>query len=228
VRRALTLSVLAGAICAAWPVFAQAPADSATIQEAAERVLAREEYDLERAERRFRLNLGWFFRPIGDVLRGIFDFFGGMPPILAWLLVGAVVAFLIWMLWRMGQAYAEARRIPKSAAVAFTEEKVSTLKELLQQVQAFAAQENYVDASRTLYRAALVMLEDKRGGRVMNGLTTTEYLDTFRTDWIRDNLRVFADLINWKWYRARSFDANDFAQCQSAFDVLQERLRKEF
>ncbi len=68
------------------------------------------------------------------------------------------------------------------------------------------------------------MLEAKRGGRLRQGLTNSEYLATFRTATIREHLRVFVDLINWKWYRDNSFEQGDFGRCREAFVALENSL----
>jgi len=220
-------------ICTILPAsaaYGQGSPDAAAIREKAAEVLSSDLYDFGD---RYRLELGlWKYiepivRPILDAIRYLIELLAGLPSgasnVLVVLLVIVLVALIAHLSWSI---YKSVQR-PTRAPVELVEEEPLGVDELVRRSRELAQAGNYVDASRALYEAALTMLEEKRRGRVRRGLTTNEYLRTFRSDWVVENLRVFVDLINWKWYRARSFDEGDYEQCVAAFDELRTRLAEE-
>lgn len=201
------------------------------IDSAAQEVLADEMYqyaDLERIHFRW----DWLLEPIRaawDALTDFLDRIMANAPegtqtalyIVLSLILLAILAHGLYVIWRAVQP---PPRITLEADV--KEAAPAGPGEWVERANALADAGNYVDASRSLYEAALMMLEEKRRGHVRRGLTTTEYLRTFQAPWVREHLRTFVDLINWKWYRARSFDADDYAQCRAAYETIAARLRE--
>jgi hypothetical protein len=172
-----------------------------------------------------------------DGLGEVWDWFTGLfqgagAPLAAgslayWLFVGTLILVLLGLLAHILYTFFRAVRTGDDTETpALNHTEMTDPEELDVRARALAEEGNYVDASRALYRAALLRLEKKRGGRVMAGLTNTEYLGTFHLPWVIQNLRVFADLINWKWYRNRSFDKEDYAHCRRAHDEIAARLRE--
>lgn len=205
------------------------PVTPDVVRETARRVLARDYYDLDNAVHPFPL-AAKILRWLRDTVNGLLDLLDEVglpiPPVLFWILIGALgLGFALWLFWwfprhrgRGAQGLAQAE--------AELDDLPSDVRTLLQMSREAAEAGNYVDASRALFRAALVRLEQERGGHLRRGLTNTEYIRTFRAPWVVENLKVFADLINWKWYRARSFDEADYRRCRDAFERLDARLRE--
>ncbi len=146
----------------------------------------------------------------------------GPLRVLAAVALLALVAVLAHLLWRV---YRDGVRRPKTDDDE-PEEEPPPADELAERAQALAQDGRYADASRVLYRAALTRLEEARGGRFQSGLTNTEYLRTFRAPWVLESLRVFVDLINWKWYRDNRIDLDDYRRCEEAYRRLDVRLRE--
>ncbi len=138
------------------------------------------------------------------------------------LLTGALFAILAHIIYTFYRAMAAPPALPP-----VQHHEQPRLSDLEERAFELAAGGNYVDASRMLYRAALLLLEHRRGSRLRVGLTNREYLGTFQVSWVIENLQVFVDLIDWKWYRDRSFDRADFESCREAFAVLEQRLEGE-
>jgi HAMP domain-containing protein len=204
------------------------PPTAEAVRETAQEVLSRDYYDLHNTVQPL-VYLGQFVRWIRAFLDWLDDLFQGVGlPIPAsifwWTLLGIALALLAWWLmrWRAGRLAAR----EQAGHEIDLEDLPSDLNVLLQRSGELAEAGNYVDASRMLYRAALVRLEEERGGFLRRGLTNSEYIRTFRTPWVVENLRVFADLINWKWYRDRNFEADDYRRCREAYDRLVTRLRE--
>jgi hypothetical protein len=200
------------------------------IIDAAQRVLADDAYTLEQTS----LYSLYFWQWIGDRVRdmwnwlddklGVGDFLRHMSPATLRLILYVCLAVLVAILAYNGYVLYKTRRVAVESFVTIGPAQSLTAPQLVQEAQRLAAEGNFVDASRRLFLAALVLLEDKRGGRLRQGLTNSEYLQSFRTPWVRDNLRVFVDLINWKWYRSQNFNSDDFARCRLAYDTISARL----
>lgn len=162
-------------------------------------------------------------RWLDDVL-GLGEFLGSLTLGTIRVIVVVSFAILLAILIYNGYVLYKMRRVPEESFVTLGPARTVTAAEVLAEAQRLSAEGNYVDASRRLFLAALLLLEEKRNGRLRQSLTNTEYLHSFRTDWVRENLGVFVDLIDWKWYRHQSFDADDFRRCRTAFETIAARL----
>lgn len=199
------------------------------IRERTQEILAKRTYDLENQT---ELDLS-LLRFLAKVFEPVIRFLGRLsllPPLATRIIVALCISALLGILAHTLYAVYAARHKTHAASFDFGASAPGRVDpaQMVGRARELAAQGNYVDASRTLYRAALALLEDKRGGHVRVGLTNTEYLRTFRLPWVKENLRVFVDLINWKWYRARNFDADDYAHCSRAFENIETQLKEEF
>lgn len=206
-----------------------AAATPEAVRETARNVLSRDYYDLEDTIHPFPL-AGQIYQWIREKLEALEALTGWLDvpilPLLFWgLMVLILGGLIVWFVLRLRQESVGAESaFPEVEAE--LDDLPSDVRVLLQRSQELAEAGNYVDASRMLYRAALLRLEEERGGFVRRGLTNTEYLRTFRTPWVIENLKVFADLINWKWYRDRRFEAADYRRCRDAYERLDAHLRE--
>lgn len=199
------------------------------IKDAAQVVLANPIYNLD-TEVEVRLDiLGAVFRFFGKIWQAIQDYFdvlGQASPFLKWAIIAGLVLLLIGLIGHIGYTVKRGFAEPALVSTDSITSKTESIDALLADANRLADAGNYVDASRLLYRASLIGLEEKRGGRLRVGLTNLEYLETFKTPWVRENLRVFVDLINWKWYRDNSFDASDFDHCMNAYAAIKSNLMR--
>jgi len=97
---------------------------------------------------------------------------------------------------------------------------------MAREARELAARGFYGDATRVLFRAALTLLEAKRGGRIRKGLTNREYLRTFRSDWVVNSLKPFVEVLDRKWYRSEPFQPEDFQRCEAALENLEQALEE--
>ena len=223
------IAVVVATACAA-TARANAQPSPEEIAQTADRVLEGSAYTLDETGRyQFRI-LEWIGDRIRDFLRwldellGLGEFFSSLSVGMVQFIIGVCVAALIAILVYNGYVLYKLRRMPLESFATLKPARTVTAAELVVEAQRLSTTGNYVDASRRLFLASLILLEEKRGGRVRQGLTNSEYLRSFHSDWVRDNLRVFVDLINWKWYRAQTFEAGDFHRCRSAFETIAARL----
>ncbi|MFP4171650.1 MAG: DUF4129 domain-containing protein [Candidatus Hydrogenedentota bacterium] len=99
-------------------------------------------------------------------------------------------------------------------------------KPIVEEARELAAGGRHGDATRVLFRAALTLLEAKRGGRIRKGLTNREYLRTFRSDWVVNSLKPFVEVLDRKWYRSEPFQPEDFQRCETALENLEQALEE--
>ena len=99
-------------------------------------------------------------------------------------------------------------------------------KPIVEQARGLATRGLYGDATRVLFRAALTLLEAKRGGRIRKGLTNREYLRTFRSDWVVNSLKPFVEVLDRKWYRSEPFQPEEFQRCEAALESLEQALEE--
>lgn len=194
------------------------------IHRAAEEVLARDHYHLE-PHHQWLLNLNW----LEDWLDALFGPFAGaasaLPLPVTLLLWGLLILGVVALLLAGGMALMRARR--GLLVLPGTQEAETDPLALERIAFQLADAGNYVDASRKLFHAALAMLESKRGGRLRLALTNSEYLETFRTSAVIENLGVFVRLINEKWYRDMCFERQDFMACREAYDRLRSHVERQ-
>jgi len=199
------------------------------IREATDAVLSGPRYDLSNPEI-YMMDFGWLtallswlFSPI----RRLLDSMSGLPDGLQYVIIALLLFVLFALIAHIAYTVVMAFRKDEFEISSFNQDKPLTVEDLVDTAQRHADAGDFVDASRALYRAALLSLEEKRDGRLRKGLTNTEYLRTFHTPWVIENLRVFVDLINWKWYRDNRFDRADYEACRRAYDAIQQRLQGE-
>ncbi len=192
------------------------------IRETARQVLLRDAYQHDESGW-FRLDLSWLWEWLSLPFEAMENMLEAMPPWVAWTIIGLLVLAVIVLLGHIIYSFYMAMRVREDFS--FVEENIrQDPTELIGSAERLAREGNFVDASRCLYRAALVLLENRREGRVRVGLTNREYLGTFQSGWVIENLKVFVELIDWKWYRDRSFDAQDYQRCRNAFQAIRTRL----
>jgi len=200
--------------------------DPEQIKAAVQDVLARGPYRLEPSDA-YTLDLSWIFDLIGRFLELIAGPIQHASFPVAMLIAGVLLLVLVALVAHIMYSFYVAMRGAPSRMVTLGKTALPNPVTLEQQAEQLAAGQNYVDATRTLFRAALARLELKRGGRMMLALTNSEYLRTFRSPWVIENLKVFVELINWKWYRDRTFDRDDYVRCKGAYELLLTRLNEE-
>ncbi len=197
------------------------------IQDAVDRIVAEGPYNLERT-------VWWdfeFFWWLGDLVEWALgplirlgEAVGEAGGWVMWLVVILLLALLAGILAHIVYVVLFSRRGADEPALEFETGGRLDPAALRMEAERLAEAGDFAGAIRTLYKTALVMLEAKRGGRFRSGLTNHEYMNTFKSDWVVENLRVFVQLINWKWYANLSFEPRDYERCAEAFAELESKL----
>ena len=188
---------LPGVLVGASPAVERTWPGAGEIKSTLENVIAQGPYDLEQSWR-IAPSLGWL-RDFIEGISGIFSpVLGGASYAVTILVTVVLVVILFALLAHILWSFYTGIRVREGVAYRLEEIPQTDPKQLETRAEELAAAGDYVGASRTLYLAALVMLEAERDGRIMAALTNSEYLDTFKTPWVIENLRTFVALINWK------------------------------
>ncbi len=145
-----------------------------------------------------------------------------------YLLIIALIAILCALMAHIIYTLYLAMRPPTHAQTARNGENGAGFdhKPIVEEARELAARGVYGDATRVLFRAALTLLEAKRGGRIRKGLTNREYLRTFRSDWVVNSLKPFVEVLDRKWYRSEPFQPEDFQRCEAALQGLEQALEE--
>lgn len=145
-----------------------------------------------------------------------------------YLVVTALIAILCALMAHIIYSMYLAMRPPTHAMTSPDSENGAGFdhKPIVEEARELAARSLYGDATRVLFRAALTLLEAKRGGRIRKGLTNKEYLRTFRSEWVVNSLKPFVEVLDRKWYRSEPFQPEDFEQCEAALENLEQALEE--
>ena len=213
-----------------------APPAPADIERAIGEILAGGNYDL-REPTGWAINTDWmdywqdkFFDVLDKILdpiRAFLEWLQNLSTFAYYSVLTVAIVILAALLFHIVYTFYKALQRRRVTAYEPPVHEAPNLQAIATEAGQLAATGNYVDASRQLYRGALLFLEFKRGGRLRLGLTNEEYVNSFKTPWIREALSIFAHLIDFKWYRDQSFDVRDYQLCLQAFRTLEQGLAED-
>jgi uncharacterized protein DUF4129 len=157
-----------------------------------------------------------------DLFRGLFESLYTMSPILAWLVVGALVLTLLLLLGHIGYTlYMVLRKRGRETALDDAI-GVRTIKpaELAKQAESAEAGGDHILGVRLLFRACLAELEEREGRTFRPGATNREHLARYRQTPLYDWLAQFVWVIDSKWYGQGTCLAADFVACHEAYERI--------
>ena len=197
------------------------------IRKTASEVLDRSHFDVV-SRPAVETDFSWILDWIDWLLEPVRALTSGLSTPVTILLYVVLIVTLVLLLGHIIYSFQSAMRGARPLHIASAEVERPDPAEFERRSKALAAEGDYVEASRLLYQAALLRLELQRNGHFRRALTNREYLATFHTEWVIADLKVFATLIDWKWYRDRAFDEEDYGQCAAAYSRLCTRLAEKF
>jgi hypothetical protein len=92
--------------------------------------------------------------------------------------------------------------------------------ELAKQAEAARTEGNYILGVRLLFRACLLLLEQREGKKFRPGATNREHLNRYRQTPLYDWLSRFVWIIDSKWYGSEVCLPADFAACHEAYERI--------
>jgi hypothetical protein len=195
------------------------------VRTAAREVLARPEFQIDGSTKAAEglWNFLWrLLRGVVDIFGDLFDWLHKMSPVLAWLVIAALVITLVVLvvhiLWTIAMFVRRDRRAP-SLDDALSLKKVNPI-ELARQAEIARAGGDYILGVRLLFRACLALLEQREGKTFRLGGTNREHLNRYRQTPLYDWLARFVGVIDLKWYGDERCQAADFAACREAYERI--------
>lgn len=190
------------------------PADDLIRQKAAE-VLARPDFRLEsEADDGSASFLLWLLE---TVLRPILDFLASLnalPVGLKWLVILGLSALLLLLVGHIAWSfYVAIRGRPDRPFAPAGRDARTGPEEWERDASRLAADGDWINAVRHLFRACLVRIERVERRPFRRGITNHELLRRYRTSPLLEPLETFVDTIDRSWYGGMVCREEDYAQC---------------
>jgi hypothetical protein len=220
--RALFTAVAIAFVAADRPVALPGPDQ---IRKAAQDVLSQPEFQVDGSNEAAEGFWGFLHRlwvEFIDIFRVFFLWLYKMSPLLAWIFVGVLVFTLLLLVghivWTIVMVLRRGRGEATLADGLMTQDVDPA--ELVKQAEAARADENYILGIRLLFRACLVLLEQREGRKFRLGATNREHLNRYRQTPVYDWLARFVWVIDSKWYGSEACLPADFASCHEAYEHI--------
>ena len=208
------------------------PPSPDALRDAATRIVAGPDYQLDTQQSQSRWSeelvltaIRWILTP----LKWLFDLTEGLPDVLRWVIVIALLVVVGILTWHMFRSFVSAMRGPSRAALAGHAERQRGLSaEELEQLARNAEQEgNHIAAIRFLFRASVARLEHSSKQKHRPGATNRELLKRF-SQWpeVTTSIRYFVEVIDRKWYGEECCTEADYARSQSEYQLVCGFLRE--
>ena len=205
--------------------------DPDVIRRTAEEGVARPDYQLEavRASGPTLLDvllrvLWWLLGPI----RALFGVLSDISPVLAWLVIIALVLVLVALVAHIAYTFKvalERRRTSRRFEAGSGLESIDPAT-LERQAEEEVAGRNYIAAVRLLFRACLLRLHQTEKRTFRMGLTNREHLHRYRSTRVFDALKLFVGTIDAKWYGGGVCLAEDYEACRGAHDRIRGTIKE--
>ncbi|HIK94747.1 MAG TPA: hypothetical protein EYG03_22610 [Planctomycetes bacterium] len=189
-----------------------------TIRQKAAEVVSRPDYQLDlglddETQGLWLTVLSWILKPIV----WIYESLHGLPPVLQIIVVVILVVILValtaHMIWSFVNAI-KGSKLGQLAGVQNRERHVDP-RHLERSAELAAADGQYVEAVRFLFKAALVRIEQSEKKKLRVGITNRELLRRYQKSPLSGPLAQITDLIDRKWYGTESCEFTDYEVCQS-------------
>jgi len=196
------------------------------IREKAREVLSRDDYDLSaftgREPNRLWEFLGW----IWDRLVELTEFLQGLLGPWVWLLYVALTALLVLLVWHIGYTMSRGLRIQERAPRPAQGGRSRDPRELERLAEAALGLNDYVEAVRLLFRAAILRLENAERRTNRPGMTNRELLRRYRPTPLYSALQQFVEVLDTAWYGGHECGQADYELCRQAHNTVRSQARR--
>lgn len=203
------------------------------IRQATQRVLSSDDYRLdleEHALQPFWERLWEILVSILHTIAGFFSFLDGMPQVVRWIIILALLVILVLLVGHILAAIVSAIRSPQKQrrTIFDTIETRDHPDRWEQESLRLAEVGNFVEASRLLLQASLVRLEAAFDRPFRRAATNREYLRKYRNLPIVDAVRELVDTVDRTWYGDEPCEPGDYELCRRAHLRVLESIRNGF
>jgi len=168
--------------------------------------------------------LSWILRPFLWFFESLQGLPGPLRVLVVITLFVIMVALIVHMVWSFVTAIRGSRTDSLSHASA--RDRVFDPRQLEASAEQAAADGQYLDAIRFLFKAALVRIEQAEDKKLRVGITNRELLRRYQKSPLRDPLARFADMIDRKWYGTETCESADYADCRTQHSSVCELLQR--
>lgn len=200
--------------------------DAESIRQTAGEVLAKDEYDLGRVTDREPGIIWEFLSWIWEKIVAFSHLMQGFPAPLRWLLYLVLTALLVLLVWHIGYTLSRGLRVRDRAPRATQRGRSRDPRELERLAEEAFGRNDYVEAVRLLFRAAILRLENAEQRPNRPGLTNRELLRRYRATPVHSSLRQFVDVLDLAWYGGHECRLADYQACREAHAVVRAQARR--
>jgi hypothetical protein len=195
--------------------------DPETIRSTAQEVVRRPEFQI-RPTHNGRVVWDMLWR----LLEPIFRFFSGLwdiSPVLAWLVIILLSLLGIVLIGHIVYTFRQAiaRRTRLGDALGLGARRIDPI-ELEREAEDAAVRQEFIQAVRLLFRAALLRIAQREKRELRPGTTNREYLRRYDKSAFANPLQQFVEIIDAKWYGYGVCNAQDYHACRHAHTVICE------
>lgn len=199
--------------------------DADTIRQQALDVLKNPEYKINPSEtdivklwEKFGAFLGRIIGPLRKAFAALYD----ISPILAWLTFIVLLLILIALVWHIAYTLRAALRNKReeSLRAQYKAAQRETPGMHEQAARQALAQNDYIGAIRSLFRAGLLRLELAQKRELRKGMTNREFLQRYRNTPASEPLAYFVETIDRKWYGEDRCTLEDYQNSLHAYEKL--------
>jgi len=201
--------------------------DPQHIRRTATEVVQGTDYHLESSE----ISGIWLYRWIEQIFRWLvapfqrlFESIHAVSPVIAWLFIGLLILVLLVLVFHILYSIRNAVRMRADGRpFDHRETKNPTNPKILEQRSIEAAGAgDYILAIRLLFRAGVLRIEQAQKHALRRGVTNREILKRYQNTPIAEQLGLFVDMIDRKWYGDDVCIEMDYRNCSDAHATIRQ------
>ena len=169
-----------------------------------------------------------FLHWLGDVLRAIAGFFGGVGKLSEWLFIGGLVLVLGLVLFFIGREIIRARwpglvrrKLPPKPQAVDWRPEASAARALLEDADRLAAAGDYAEAVHLILYRSIEDIEGRRPRLLRPAFTAREIAELpGLPEPARHTFAVIAYVVEHSFFGGRAVDADGFKECRRAYEAF--------
>ena len=177
-----------------------------------------------------------FKRWIGELLNSLFNWlFGDWQPngfwsfiinILPYLIIGGIIAFIIWLFYKLNPGARLLRSQDKPDVFFTEEEEIIKTKDIKKLIKKALKNQDYRLAVRYYYLLILKKLRDAELIDYEFDKTNTDYFSEITSEEIRLQFKKATTLYDYIWYGSFAVTEDDFQKAEKTFTNLENQIPK--
>ena len=172
----------------------------------------------------WELWLDFWYWLVGDFEAGGFISF--LVHVLPYFIVFAIVAFLVWLFYKLNPGASFFKSKEKPGVFFSEEEEIIKSKNIKKLIEKALANKDYRLAVRYYYLLILKKLTDAEIINYEFDKTNSEYFAEITSETINNGFRKVTTLYDYIWYGSFAVTEEDFLKAQKTFKLLENQIPK--